>query len=78
MAEILSETESVCPECLKRIPALRILRGEDVTLEKDCPEHGHFSAVIWRGEPAYTTWVRPKTPSYPKESDNRNQTGLPV
>jgi len=77
MAEILSETESVCPECLKRIPALRILRGEDVTLEKDCPEHGHFSAVIWRGEPAYTTWVRPKTPSYPKNPITEIKQGCP-
>jgi 7,8-dihydro-6-hydroxymethylpterin dimethyltransferase len=65
METILAQTESVCPDCLTRLPALRILRGEDVFLEKTCPEHGFFSTIIWRGLPAYTSWVRPKTPSFP-------------
>ena len=37
---ILSETESVCPECLARVPALRVARGENVYLKKACPTHG--------------------------------------
>lgn len=77
MAEILSETESVCPECLARLPALRILRGEDVYLEKDCPEHGHFSAIVWRGQPAFTSWVRPKTPSFPDNPFTEIRLGCP-
>lgn len=29
---------------------------------KRCPEHGEFSAVVWRGQPAFTSWARPKIP----------------
>jgi uncharacterized radical SAM superfamily Fe-S cluster-containing enzyme len=39
----------VCPVCLRRVPAERVTRGEDIYLEKTCPEHGFFSAVVWRG-----------------------------
>jgi len=77
MPEILSNTESVCPVCLARIPAVRISRGDDVYLEKDCPEHGHFSAIIWRGQPAFTSWVRPKTPSFPKNPFTEIKQGCP-
>jgi uncharacterized radical SAM superfamily Fe-S cluster-containing enzyme len=77
MAEILSRTESVCPECLARVPAVRVLRGEDVYLEKDCPKHGHFSIIIWRGQPAFTSWVRPKTPSFPKNPFTEVKQGCP-
>ncbi|MDR1064932.1 MAG: radical SAM protein, partial [Oscillospiraceae bacterium] len=45
----LGKTESVCPVCLKRIPAERTARGGDVYLDKLCPEHGAFSAIVWRG-----------------------------
>jgi uncharacterized radical SAM superfamily Fe-S cluster-containing enzyme len=62
---ILGETESVCPECLARVPAVRIARGEDVYLKKVCPEHGLFRTVIWRGQPAFASWVRAKTSNYP-------------
>ncbi len=73
----LSTTESVCPECLARIPAWRILRGGDVYLRKTCPEHGQFEAVLWRGEPAYTSWVRPKIPAYPKNPFTAVDRGCP-
>jgi uncharacterized radical SAM superfamily Fe-S cluster-containing enzyme len=77
MTEILSNTESVCPECLDRIPAVRVLRGEDVYLEKTCPEHGEFSTVIWRGKPDFTSWVRPKIPSFPKNPFTGVNRGCP-
>lgn len=63
---ILSQTESLCPECLARIPAQRVARGEDIYLRKACPEHGEFSSVIWRGRPVFESWVRPKIPSHPE------------
>lgn len=47
MTEILSQTESVCPECLTRLPAVRVQDGEDVYLEKTCPRHGDFRTIIW-------------------------------
>jgi len=77
MSEILSHTESVCPECLERIPAARVMYGEDVYLEKDCPTHGHFKTIIWRGLPAFTSWVKPKLPTYPKNPFTEVQRGCP-
>jgi len=74
---VLSETESVCPECLARIPATRVARGDDVYLKKICPEHGDFSTVIWRGLPAYASWVRPKLPSYPDNPFTTVDRGCP-
>lgn len=74
---ILSETESVCPECLARIPAQHVARGEDIYLRKTCPDHGEFSAVIWRGQPAFASWARPKLPSYPEAPFTAADQGCP-
>ena len=63
---VLAQTESLCPECLARIPAQRVARGENIFLRRTCPEHGEFSAIIWRGSPAFSSWVRPKLPSHPE------------
>ncbi|MCE5334403.1 MAG: radical SAM protein [Desulfobacteraceae bacterium] len=62
---VLSETESICPDCLTVIPARRVARGDRIYLRKTCPEHGTFESVIWRGPPAFSSWVRPKIPSHP-------------
>ncbi len=50
MSEVFSKTKSVCPVCLRVIEANRAV-GEDgcVYLEKTCPTHGDFSALIWEG-----------------------------
>ncbi|MDR1577252.1 MAG: radical SAM protein [Deltaproteobacteria bacterium] len=61
-AELLEKTLSLCPVCLKTLPAEIWERGEDVWLHRVCPEHGPFSLVIWRGEPNFRTWKRPKEP----------------
>ncbi len=56
MSDILRRTYSVCPVCLKRIPAVQALHGKEVHLEKTCPEHGDFSSVIWRGLRDMEAW----------------------
>jgi uncharacterized radical SAM superfamily Fe-S cluster-containing enzyme len=49
MIEILANTESLCPHCLRRIPAQRIVENENVYLVKMCPEHGVLPKVlIWK------------------------------
>ncbi len=60
---VLSQTDSLCPECLANIPAIRVAVGDEVVLRKRCPEHGEFQTVIWRGTPSYVSWNRPKMPS---------------
>ncbi|NLW79018.1 MAG: radical SAM protein [Ruminococcaceae bacterium] len=44
----IRETISLCPVCLRQLPARHVQDGNDIFLQKTCPEHGDFSAVIWR------------------------------
>ena len=61
--QILSTTASLCPVCLSRIPATREQVGETVFLVKQCPEHGSFRTVIWRGSIPFSSWLRAKRTS---------------
>ncbi|WP_029897733.1 radical SAM (seleno)protein TrsS [Desulfohalovibrio reitneri] len=70
-------TRSLCPVCLARVPARRILRNGEARLEKTCPKHGDFSTVIWRGEPSFSGWKRPKTPSRPPVRATTESAGCP-
>ncbi len=70
-------TQSLCPVCLKRIDARRTIRGDRVFLEKICPDHGSFSVRIWDGEPGFSTWQRPKTPTHPAIPGHAVEKGCP-
>lgn len=74
---VLSRTESLCPSCLKKIPAFRVTDGMDVYLEKRCDMHGVFYTVIWRGNPAFETWARPKLPARPPVCYTETVKGCP-
>ena len=65
--QVISRTESLCPDCLGRIPADLIRRDGNTYLRKSCAEHGPFETVIWRGSPAYETWEMPKIPTHPEK-----------
>ena len=57
MAQIIGYTESVCPQCLQRIKASRVVKEDGIYLEKVCPEHGAFSTLIWHGDAeSYYRW----------------------
>lgn len=53
----MHRTTSVCPVCLRRIPAERVKREGRYYLEKTCPEHGAFSTLIWEGSEALEDWT---------------------
>jgi hypothetical protein len=55
--EILRRTRSVCPVCLRRVPAERVRIGREVHLRKVCPDHGRFQAVVWRGHLDLEAWL---------------------
>jgi hypothetical protein len=55
-AVLQGHTHSVCPVCLKRLPAQRVWVGAELHLRKTCPEHGPFQAVLWRGLADYQRW----------------------
>lgn len=74
---ILKKTESVCPECLQRVPAYRILKGGDVYLRKECPSHGVFETVVWRGLPGQDVWKRTVSPSRVPSPSPQSEKGCP-
>ncbi|BHH81861.1 radical SAM (seleno)protein TrsS [Desulforhopalus sp. 52FAK] len=72
MAEFIQNVESVCPECLQRLTGHLVQSGDKIVLEKSCFEHGSFSTTVWKGEPFFDSWYRPKFPYFGGE---RRQTG---
>jgi uncharacterized radical SAM superfamily Fe-S cluster-containing enzyme len=71
------ETESLCPVCLKRIKATRLLEGDEVFLVKECEDHGSFRIVLWRGKPSMAEWQRPKDPVHPELCYGNVEKGCP-
>jgi hypothetical protein len=69
---------SVCPVCLKPIPARHETVGDETFLVKACPDHGEFRTVVWRGEPSFESWARPKVPSGPKQAFTSVEQGCPL
>lgn len=51
------KTWSVCPVCMKRIPAERVKAGKEVWMRKTCDEHGNFETIIWRGFYDIDDWI---------------------
>jgi uncharacterized radical SAM superfamily Fe-S cluster-containing enzyme len=74
---VLCKTESICPVCLKRIPAEKIKYGDKVYIEKYCSEHGSFKTLVWSGEPAVESWVREKIPAFPEKASTEVDKGCP-
>lgn len=72
MSEFIQNVESVCPECLKRLTGQLVRSGDEIIMEKNCFEHGSFSTAVWKGEPSFESWYRPKFPYFGGE---RQQTG---
>jgi hypothetical protein len=68
--QVLATTESVCPACLRRLRAERVLVGDDIYLRKTCPDHGVFQTIVWRGWASYRGWAaqraKPVVPSAPQ------------
>ncbi len=58
MAGIIRRTRSVCPVCLKNLPA--VLAEEDdgrIFLEKRCEAHGEFRTLVWQGKVDFESWL---------------------
>lgn len=53
----MRRTTSVCPVCLKRIPATRIKESDEYYQLKTCPSHGKFRTIVWRGSEDIDQWI---------------------
>jgi uncharacterized radical SAM superfamily Fe-S cluster-containing enzyme len=63
MNEVLHETESLCPVCLKKIPARYERIDGKAYIVKHCQEHGEFKVLFWRDADMYAAWKRQCIPS---------------
>lgn len=75
--KMISRTESLCPHCLKKIKAEKILEDNKVYMEKYCPEHGQFKTIIWSGSTPIEKWVRNKERAYIKNPAVSAEKGCP-
>ncbi len=55
----IGKTTSVCPVCLNRIPAKKVVGADgNIYMEKKCWDHGAFRTLIWEGDLAsYKAWA---------------------
>jgi uncharacterized radical SAM superfamily Fe-S cluster-containing enzyme len=77
MKEVLGETRSLCPTCLRVIPATKVADGQDVFLEKTCPDHGDSKTILWRGTPSYQAWGMGENAPGPKKRLSESINGCP-
>lgn len=73
----IRETRSVCPVCLRSLPAVLVQKDDSVFLERVCPEHGKFSGLIWKGEPFLSSWQRPKSRAAGVKRETESRQGCP-
>ena len=76
---IFARTKSVCPVCLRVLDARKRAEKDGVWLDKRCPEHGPFSALIWEGNLAsYTAWNRENRAVDPPREGKAPSRGCPL
>lgn len=70
MRHIIRHTSSVCPICLKKLPAVwEQEEGQGgVFLCRTCPEHGKYSVPVWRGRLDMDSWIKREEPLSAAES----------
>jgi len=74
---LLKETSSLCPVCLGRIDGRVIRERGTVFLEKECKHHGWWKVPLWRGNPRYEDWTRPREPVVPEVAYHGVEKGCP-
>lgn len=77
MTQSFQNTFSICPVCLKKLPAEIVKREQEYYLEKTCSDHGSFSTVVWRGDdPVFEQWGNYVAPAEAAQPDCPNECGL--
>jgi len=73
----IDQTESVCPHCLKTIPAIIYEKDGSVYMDKTCPEHGLSSVYIWPDVDQYLWFNSFRFPSKSREPQTKSVSGCP-
>ena len=71
------KTQSLCPVCLKRIDAKIFAQGENYYMEKNCPSHGIFKTIVWKGSIPMEKWIINKERANIKNPLSEIQKGCP-
>ena len=77
MKKIINETQSLCPECLKKIPARHIEEDKRVFLEKECPEHGTYRVLVWSDAAQYQEWMEQSVHAEPCRNGSEMEKDCP-
>ena len=63
MGTLIRETRSVCPVCLRNLPAYLLREPSGgILLQKRCPEHGAFRVPVWQGLVDWDQWLLGSAP----------------
>ena len=69
--ETIRETRSVCPVCLRNIPAVLSRRADGrIFLSKSCLTHGFFEVPVWQGKMDFEQWLLGMEPLAPGAGRN--------
>jgi len=74
---IIEETESLCPVCLKVLPAAVYERGGRVYMGKTCPEHGEFDVYLWPDAERYRWFTSLAFPTKSRTPQTESLSGCP-
>lgn len=77
MENILHTTESLCPHCLKKIPARYVRENGKAYMYKKCPEHGEFKVLFWNDADMYEAWKAQAIHAPKKNHDKPESKGCP-
>lgn len=72
-AQVLKQTRTICPECLRALEGTTFESGGRVYLERTCPEHGRTVALIASDRSLY--WLRDEVSHPPPDAESSCATG---
>ena len=63
---------SICPRCLRKLPAVleRIEGKEGIWMTRTCPEHGRFSVLVWKDYFDFEEWTEGEAKLSASEEDH--------
>ncbi len=68
------ETVSLCPECLKTLPAKVYEEDNTIFIEKTCPEHGTFKNTYWHDAELFKESIKYEAEPHPLNNPHNEAT----
>ena len=75
--DVIRETQSLCPHCLRTLPAVVHEHDGKVYMAKECPEHGPFDVYIWPDADHYRWCLTFDFPTRPRNPQTERVHGCP-